>query len=491
MSEEHTIVVLPDPDIKLLPAPHRSLPAWIPRTMPVLLLIGVTIGLLLYFLGLTPVNPALTSTQKTQATTDSGTLRVMGLWYGEGSRELFLRESLEQFSNSTGVAVDLKFPRQIIHESNSRKVADYIANAIRSNAIPFDVIWMTPTLYTYVAEKLEDPGWGSKYLVDFGEVAGFTTAHKPAVLADSWFTEGTGGTFTGPLLEGEFLALYYRSDVPETLGITLAPQPTWNDFVSYAQAVSAYNQRHKTNYGLLAGSINQVGIEPLVHQLLLSQLSQEELSVPTVTPAKLQALRSTFLQMARLAPYAASLYQPDWHQQKWVDVQNAFIEKAVLFIAGPSSLYNSWEGIDADALATIQGISLPSVSETPTFYSGTYRPVWAVFRSSPQREAASRFLLWFTTPLRQREWFRISQTPTAIAGTSDDTQAVANQLGRFHGTLADSYGSSVRLYPDFRFVLGNNNIHFASSLAVLMQEVALGERTPADAYSTLERQLLR
>lgn len=54
----------------------------------------------------------------------------------------------------------------------------YIAKMIRSGRIDWDVVWMDPTIYQVVAEELNNPDWGRKYLVDFSEFPDIKAAHQ-------------------------------------------------------------------------------------------------------------------------------------------------------------------------------------------------------------------------------------------------------------------------------------------------------------------------
>ncbi len=455
------------------------------------LLVAVSMGL--YFLGLTPSNPNLSATDRTQASTKSETIRIMGDWYGEGEKETFLRKFIQAYSSKTGIDVDMKFPREIIHESNTKKLATYIANAIRSNAVPFDIIIMNPTVYGYVSEELNDPNWGQQYLVDFSSIAGFTSSHTPELLQDDWFRKHTGNIFVGPFVGNEIQTLYVNSTIAGLIGIDIPTYDlTWDDFIDFVQAVSRYNKEYKTHIAVLGGSLNSVALDPIIHQLLLSQLDPDELENSSVTPTKLAVLRNTFNQVARLAPFASDLYLPDWQSQRSDDIHSRFLNNEIVFAAGPASLYNHWQSIDSESLTKIMPVQLPSMNTASSVYSGTYQPAWAVFKNSPHKDLAVQLLMQYTSEEAQHEWFRYTQTATMQKTSApENLLSLSNQFGKFNFELSKRYGTSLRLYPSYSFIIGESNIHFASSLTSFFQDVALGIKNPNQAFEQIQRQLTK
>lgn len=455
------------------------------------LLLTTTVGITLYFLGLTPTNPNFSTASRTKAESTTTTLKIMGEWYGEGERELFLRRFIQQFTAKTGVTTEMKFPREIIHDSNTKKIAVYIANSIRSNVVPFDIIVMNPTMYGYVAEELNDPDWGQKYLIDFSTVTGFTNGHNAELLQDDWVREKTGNIFVGPFFGNDIQTLYINTKLAEQIGLVMPTYDvTWDNFISAARLVSVYNQNKQTRISVLGGNLNAIALDPIVHQLLVSQLDLNELETPDVTPKKIAVLKNTFNQLARLAPYANSLYPADWQSLRTDDINTRFLNNEIVFIAGPAKLYNYWQNINPESVATIYPVQLPSLNTAAEVYSGTYQPAWAVLKNSPNKDMAIKFLMQYLMPETQIDWFEKTQTATMQTTLEPENLfQLANQFGKYNQDMKNKYGHLVRLYPDYSFVLGEKNIHFATSLTSLMQDVALGVKNPNLAFEQIQRQL--
>lgn len=132
----------------------------------------------------------------------------------------------------------LQFPQEILGDRSKRLIARYYAEMIRTGNLAWDVIWMDPRIYLFVAEELGDPEWGKKYLINFEEVAGFTKTQKPFILEDPIYRNQTGGILVGPHLEGFYWALFYNANVAARIEIEIKPESmTFDDLLGYVKMV--------------------------------------------------------------------------------------------------------------------------------------------------------------------------------------------------------------------------------------------------------------
>jgi len=120
-------------------------------------------------------------------------LNWIGHWLTEHDREILVKEIAQNFElMNPDINVNLTDSRQIMSSRGPEITGKFIADMIKSGNIEWDVVRMNQFIYQHVAEQLDDPSWGEKYLVNFEEVDGFNQTQKSFIIDDPVYRKQTG-----------------------------------------------------------------------------------------------------------------------------------------------------------------------------------------------------------------------------------------------------------------------------------------------------------
>ena len=246
----------------------------------------------------------------------------MGHWLSEYGRETLVQEVAQNFElMNPDIDINLKYPQHIMGLRGKHETAEYIFRMIKTGDIKWDVIWLDDRIYQHVAEKLEDPEWGKKHLVNFEEVDGFKQTQKSFIIDDPIYREQTGGMIVGPYIEGYYELMYYNKDVAEELGIKVRHDGmTYDDLLSYLKTVDKYNREHDTNIYAFYECNDFLSSEPLFQNLLKSELgdfdtAKEEAGSDEKNAALLKTLQA-FEEMGEYSPLLDSHTSNPWFQTR-------------------------------------------------------------------------------------------------------------------------------------------------------------------------------
>jgi hypothetical protein len=129
-------------------------------------------------------------------------LNWMGHWMHEHDREILVKEVAQNFElMNPDINLNLKSSRQIMGSSGPEIAGKFLVDMIKSGNIEWDVVRMNQFIYQHVAEQLDDPNWGKKYLVNFEEVEGFKQTQKSFIIDDPVYRNQTGGILVGPYID--------------------------------------------------------------------------------------------------------------------------------------------------------------------------------------------------------------------------------------------------------------------------------------------------
>ena len=114
-------------------------------------------------------------------------IKMMGQWYGEGKKELMIRELVQDFSfYNQDINATLEFPYQTFKKSGDIDFFsfqnDSVVKMIQTNNWPFDIIICDESRYLAVGDKVKDQNWGKTYLEDFSNEQWFKDAHKSGLI---------------------------------------------------------------------------------------------------------------------------------------------------------------------------------------------------------------------------------------------------------------------------------------------------------------------
>ncbi|HPR33590.1 MAG TPA: hypothetical protein PLK12_15930, partial [Prolixibacteraceae bacterium] len=137
-------------------------------------------------------------------------------WEGEGSKELMMRDIARnyEFLNQK-IHIQQKFTGDVYDDFWWSAVSAGIAEMIKKDEWPFDIMVCEKGHYQVVAGLVNDPDWPSKYFVDFSKEDWFTEAHREGLLTSPSILKTYRNIIPGPLLEGTIYVLYTSTEVEE------------------------------------------------------------------------------------------------------------------------------------------------------------------------------------------------------------------------------------------------------------------------------------
>ncbi len=413
-----------------------------------------------------------------------GRVNWMGHWLGEDKRESLVREVAAEFGFlHQGIEVNLKFPQEIMGSRGHLETARFVAAMIRSGRVEWDVLWLEPRTYEYVAEELSDPDWGAKHLVDFREIPGFAETQKPFIIADPAYRNQTGGILTGPYIEGYYYALWYNQDVARRLGLTIKPAGmTFEDLLGYVRAVAEYNRNHKEGVAAFYESSDWVTMEILFQRLVKSLLSFEEGKREESSPEKLAALRRTlaaFEALGRYDPLIAS-----HGENQWFATRGLVLNDAALFYVNGTWMYSHWRGMNPEKMKKMAPVELPAFGETD-HYLGGYLPTWAVMKATANREHAIDLVMFWSRPAIAEKWVRYTKNPTGLRGHLASPAWSSDVFERFVEDVGRRYVSRVDYSSTAGYLLGRENWGLQREIEAELILILTGETSAEEAYDRI------
>lgn len=394
----------------------------------------------------------------------------MGHWKGEGFREKLLLDVLDDFTfENQNIDVRFAFADDILPAKSQDAAAAFIAAMIRSGEITWDVIWLDASIYRKTAVLLKDPDWGRKYLVDFAEIPGFKETQKPFITGTPDYIKQTGGVLTGPYIEGFFYALWYNKAVADRLALNIREEDmTVDDLLSYARRVNEYNRTSAVPVSVFADFKLSGSFPRLAYNLFLSAETE------TADTAVKQVLE-TFGVLGKFNPLLYS--RPN---DTWQDAAGILMEDKALFLCEPTWRYNIIQRDTPQLLQKMRLAQLPGFKKQH-FCAGGFMPVWAVIKTSPNRDAAVRLMQFWSRPEVAEKWVRYTKNPTGLAGNLYDPEYGHDVFAEYQRKLA--LGRELR--PDI-FTLQKDECEVMSVFKSLFP-LLHNELTAEEAYRSFTR----
>ena len=396
-----------------------------------------------------PAAPIVVSTAQPRTA-----LRWMGHWLGEDQRETLVREMAREFAFlHPDIDVVLRFPAEIMGERSKRLTADLIVEQIAKERPEWDVVWIDDVIYQHVADRLGDPSWGGKHLVDFRTVPGFAEAHKPFILQDPTYAAQTGGILVGPYIEGQYIVLWQNRELASRLGLgTLPGQPHWSDLIALAEQLRAARLAGRTDAWLLTESKDWLTTQYLFQSLVSSRfpdVAHAQSSDPD--PAKRAAVREAVLAFAELGRHEP--LRPGHRETLWIDTRRLPLDdQSLCFVAG-TWMYSHWRGLDAARMARMVPLRLPGFAPVDHAIGG-YIPTWGVLAKAPGREAGIALLRhWCSADVAER-WVAYTKNPTGLRGDLANVALSKDPFDRFMIAMERSTGSRIGRASSPAYALG-------------------------------------
>ncbi|WP_428265885.1 ABC transporter substrate-binding protein [Haliangium sp.] len=410
----------------------------------------------------------------------------MGHWKGEDKRETLVREVAKDFAFShPGVKVELVFAEDIIGHKSHADTGKFIAKMIQSGTIEWDVIWLDHSIYTEISAELDDPGWGAKHLVDFGQFPDFMAAHKDFIAQDPSFRAAFGGVMVGPYLEGFVSALYYNRDVAAKVGVDVpASGMTYADLLAALKTLHEYNQSHGTDIRGLLDAHDRSMLGYVFDRLVKCELDDfDQVRTLEASADKLAALRKAFAafeEMSQYQPLSAEHVQANWY-----DTRDLILDDKLLFYNDGTWMYSHWMTLGPDRIDKLVPVESVTFEPGCGHYIGGYIPTWGVLEGAPHRDLAVEFLRFWAAPRYAEKWVRYTKNPTGLRGNLSEPTLGDDPFERFQAEITKRYRHRLDNASLAAICLGESNRFLDPKLDVLMRETLLGQKSAQAAYDEL------
>lgn len=307
---------------------------------------------------------------------------------------------------------------------------------------------------------------GTTWMAEFAKTGSLDT--PPGTISPSqffqsaWNTAVSNGTAYGVPWYVDTRVLFYRTDIAQKAGIT-SPPTTWDQLLADARAMQ---QKGGAKYGISLQSNDWEEFLPFVWQDggQVYQSGQFNFNSPQVVQAL--SFYQTFFKEG-LTPTT---------EPPGFDVSQGFIQGSLpMFISGP------WEIglIKQNGGAAMNGkwavAPVPQKMTNTSFVGGSDL---VVFKNSPNRAAAWKFVQYLTDPNVQARWFNIvGDLPAVQAAWNSGQLASDKNLAVFHTQLSDTKGPpAITNWEQIANVIDND-----------MQQVNLGKTTPQAAAQDMQQ----
>lgn len=416
---------------------------------------------------------------------DETVLNWMGHWLNrEGKEDLVRKVAREYEFINKGLKVNLKFPQEILKTEDYRgRLTDTIVKMITTGHVTWDIIYMDQGMYSQVANKLKDPKWGSKYLVNFEELDWFAERHKQLVFDIPQYRNSMGGNITGPVLEGFYFGLWYNTIVAEKIGLDIKPLGmTFDDLKDYIHKAQRYNQQASEKIQIMTQDNGANTISSIFNSLVMSELGNFDTAHVDINKGK-EALRKglkAFEELAAYEPFNKSEVKLDPKEE-------TILSGKCLFIGFQSYVYNRWGKIDKERTKNIVPVELPVFKNQGMFYQGTYQCVWGVLQNAPHKNEAINLLKYWCSNDIAEQWLQKTKNPTGIKTRLNTNNFGQDQLDRFNLGIESKYDKNVQTYQLAAMLFGSRN----KGIQINPAPVIYGEKTADDYYNEIVKQVKR
>lgn len=396
-----------------------------------------------------------------QEQTNVKELKFIGQWLTEGKRGDLVKDFTRQYEfRNQHLRVVLKFPEEIMDNYSDRTSnVKFVSDLVDQPKPDWDIIRINNQINA-IGIYRNDKDWAKKHLVDFSQIPEFRQTTKAKLLTDEVKAQW-GGIIPGPMLEGNYWALWFNKNVEQKLGITIKRKGmTVDDFLSYMRSVNQYNQNHPDDYIVPMHEAGDWRTSfALVFQIFASALNNnDQLFSKEFTDEKLQAWHKTLKVLEELS--AMNALAKNWSSVSWSESTSDVIDEKCLFYSNGSWMYNIWEQANPDGVNNIVPCEYP-VFNPISMYPSSYFAVWGVLKNSPNRDEAVDFLLAMNSADMANMWVQYTKCPTGIKSSLSDALFGSDPFEDFSTYIQKHYGDNIYNFGDDLcvYVLGNNNMN--------------------------------
>ena len=406
----------------------------------------------------------------------------IGNWGNRRSKRKLVEQTAREFEIlNQGINVNIKYQEEFCNNCKDARVPmqDTIINMIRSGNFNWDIITLTQKYYLEIGNVLNDPEWGKKYLVNFGDFNWFRESHNPIVFDVKQYIEDMGGIFAGPLIEGRYFCLWYNNRIAKKIGLNIkSAGMTFDDLLGYIKQTYEYNQKTSDKIQIFAGKAILNPTSEIFNNLFLSALSSNDNRNVEFSKG-MESLKRTLKAMEKLALFnpadATIIYSAD---------KDPMLDGKALFCSYASSVINQWE---ADNYAESQNMlpaEFPIFEKLPMYYHGSYQSVWAVFKNATHREQAVNLMRYFCSNDVAEKWIGNTRNPTAIKVRLNASDIALDDITKFNVSIEKKYGTNIRNYDISQILFGAQ-----TKIKLDATDVVNGNITADEYYNKIVKQV--
>jgi ABC-type glycerol-3-phosphate transport system substrate-binding protein len=406
-------------------------------------------------------------------------IKWLAQWYGEGKKELLIREIAREFSLlHQNIEIEIEFPHQMAKIepliSTTRYVIDTIAKMALQNEWTYDIMLCDAGLYAKVRDKIQNKNWGKEMLVDFKENAWFIDAHKKNFFDTKSYTSMYGGIIPGAYIDGMWNILYVSSSVENRLGIKVKKYDmNMSDFTFYAKSVYEYNKSHsdKITFAVFPWTyINQ-----FFSHITMSALEKDSISNKE---EGLNALKQAYQALENLAPYKPL------DRNVVLKNERTLSSDKVLFDFYPSWINLIWQKNNPTGEKMMHPCELPSIDgKRAKFYSGTYSSVFVIPKNAKNREAAELLMKFISSQQTAEKWVKYSRSPTGLENRISYNDFGADEYTKFSKHIKQKYNDKLN-----EVNIASSFLNSSKTLDYQAGKVMNGEISADDALKSLIKQ---
>jgi len=406
-------------------------------------------------------------------------LNIISHWQGEGKRERIIKDFCREYEfENQQLLINMKYPNDIYSVKN----ADFITNLIRNHSKDWDIVLITDS-YNEINNNLNNPNWAKENLVDFSKIPEFVRNTRQELMTES-LKKKWGGIVPGPIIEGQYWALWSNKNVADKVGIDIKQfGMTFDDFMHYIKLVNDYNNSNSgTKLIPLFDHSDWQTSFVLAFQLytsLLSNIKDETYIISN--DEKLQLWYQTLKALETLAQY--NVFGEGKQFSTWSQSNQTLVEEECLFYINGSWMYNIWEEYDRERLKNCIPNEMP-VLKPVNIFPGTYIAPWGVLKSAKNKKEAVNFLLALNSSDIAEQWVKDTKCPTGIKGSLTDVFFDADHFENFTHHIQTTYKGNGYSFEELaRFLPG------ANQTGLYFMEVMSGEMNAEEALEALKNDI--
>jgi len=379
-------------------------------------------------------------------------LKIVGNWKGEGEKEKLLKDIAREFEfEHQNYLVRLDFQNNFFfNEQEIEERANQVYIQIVNNSYKNDIFYLNYPIYHAVSEKMGDKLWGEKVLVNMLDYPEIVRAHKKFVFELPYIKETFGNMIPSPVIEGNFAALWYNSELARKIGIDIRQfNMTFDDFMQYVIAANQYNENHAHKINI----INPKNTFPLFFSLVYSSFFGDTASS---SESNFKAFKNAYESFELLSKYSAFKIHNNSGFRDEVDLM---IQGNTLFTISDNKAFILVKSKNKELVTKLIPAEIPSYGDSK-YYHGYFQPFWGIFKNAKNAKGAVEFMKYISSYEFAEQYEKITKSPSGLKTVLNTNELSPDKIEMFNRHIENKYGSRIRdLWGSYPPLLYNNYVY--------------------------------